>query len=829
MSFFVLFISMPCFASHPPITLKDINGKSIIAVDGTIHSNLPVSYEKSCSECHNLDFINMGYHSQQGRLSTLWPEVFKKIFEKFGETNNLPESQSKLYMKYFGRKNLYGPGGMYNRISVPHMLKMPPYKTKDPLNIDITNQEWANDCAICHPGGGYGLMDQMGNRLDKMNMEVVEKGLKKGIYYSDYLEQNNKTGKLEPYNYQINNIPNVRENDCLICHAKNDYDLGTARMVIAGKHMPGWANTVAARLGKLNKNGTITYNAEAVKNFYKKIGPTTNETCARCHAAVYDEDGDGKITPNDNLVTFPFLHMNDMKALYKSFALFDSPGFFKRGQVMGDTLIKGNAGLLHKVYDKKITTQYFDPKANKFEPVPFVGAHIQGNNPQKCSDCHVPIKIKGAQLPLSSPHDFAKGTAGFNVRSDLSGTVTCKKCHLDYKDIHKKVFGENEAMHMDNIYCTVCHIPEKFRGVVHTLVEDKTTSPGTWTPQFANFKMAAGGLQTVPFTPDYVWFPNVESKGATPKLMIKPANAIAVLSWRLSDGRPVPGRFLSMVFKGSKIVNPLIGKTKVLTLSTGFEKMMNELMKMSPLVTTKDEIKFAAQALRDAIRKVTGKRVKVQYIYHLGILDGSYIISHNIAPVSSVSKMSGGDKAYAKNPMHVLQCSDCHSPEGKFNREVMKYPHIDTVPGITVFEVPKAAIAGYSGKFTETDLRRLTYAYFSPTGLQILPSKDGNAIIKAVWTPKGSNVDPVQPKTVDEIKTGFVPSKYQVEGAIRLEINESRQTTFEIIPDVSEAKSYKVFTNPSKALVRASVKKGEIKVTVKKIGTGEVTVAIAKK
>ncbi len=820
---------IPCFAAHPPIKLKDINGKNILVANGSVQSNLPVSYEKSCNKCHNIDFINLGFHTQQGRLSILRPEVYDKIYAKYGKKAELPKDQSQFYSKYFGSKNLYGPGGMYNRISVPHMLKMPGYTTKDALDIDMTTAEWQFECAICHTGGGYALRDQANNRLDKMNMKIVKSGLKKGVYYTDYLVQNEKTGKFDPYDYHHNGITNVRENDCLICHATNGYDLGMERMLIAGKHLLGWANTIAANLGKLNKDGTIAYNAEAVKNFYKKIGATSDETCARCHASSYDEDDDGKITPNDNLISFPFLHMNNMNELYKSFELFASPGFFKRGHVMGNTVVKGSDGFLHKTYDKNANVQYYNPKTNKFEPVPFVGVHIQGDEHLKCSDCHTPVEFEHAKAPKTPSHDFTIGSAGFNVRADLQGTATCEQCHDDYMDTHEKLFGKNEEVHMKNIHCTVCHIPQKFRGVVHTLVEDKLTSLTTWTPQFANFAMSKTGLQVVPFNPDYVWYPHVAEKGDTPKLMIKPANAIAVLSWRLSDGRPVPNRFLSMVFKGSKMINPLTGKSMALTLQTGFEKMMNSLMKAPPLVTTKDEITFAAQALQDAIKKTTDKKVKVQYIYHLGILDGSYIISHNIAPISSEPQMSDGDAAYAKDPMHVLQCNDCHRKKGKFNRNVIKYPHIDDVPGITVFEVPKAAIAGYAGNFKESDLRRLTFAYFSPVGFQIFPANDGNSLIKAVWTPKGDNVNPLQPKKVDAVKTDFVPNDYQVEEAIRMEINNGTQTQFEVLPIEGSASNFKVFTNPSAALVKYNVVNGKLNVVVKKVDSAEITIAIAKK
>ncbi|NIA11246.1 MAG: hypothetical protein GWP10_16370, partial [Nitrospiraceae bacterium] len=521
----MLSTSSQASAQHPPVTLVDVNGKPILASNGTIQSNLPVSYEKSCSGCHNLDFINMGWHTQQGRLSTLSPNIYSQVYSKYGSSNNLPQDQSGLYLKWFGPKNIYGPGGMYNRVSVPHMFKMSPYKTTDPLNINFTTAEWdTGKCSICHPGGGHGLKDQAGQPLDKMSKDAVESALKSGIYYSDYLT-NGENGMLVPFDYhatvKIGNstvtVPNVRDNDCLFCHAYS-YDLGNARMTSWKYKHPGWVDTIGARLGSVDKaTWGVSYNVTAVNNFHYLIGATSNESCARCHAGVYDLNADGKITPYDNIGQFGDLYV------------LTSPGFFKRAQEIGDVAEIGSDGIPHKVIDSDKRPDFLNPKTAQWEQVPYLDVHAE--NGMKCSQCHQQVTsntLQYAQPSWMPSHDFGKGTDGFNVRSDLDGTTTCIKCHGDYEDIHKGTFAGYEDVHMKYIHCTTCHIPQKFGGVVQTLIRTTEEEKGHL---FWNFDEKHDA--TLPFSPDYVWFPHILGKGQVPVLKVKPANAITELYWRL--------------------------------------------------------------------------------------------------------------------------------------------------------------------------------------------------------------------------------------------------------------------------------------------------------
>jgi len=931
-----LLFSLPAYG-HPTVDLKDVLGNKILSDNGTVQSSLPVSYEKSCGGCHDLNFINEGWHTQQGRLSTLTSDVYKLYYSKYGDTqftNGLPADQTKLWLKWFGPKNVYGPGGMYNRRSVPHMFHIAPYKTTDPLDIDQTTADWdVGKCSICHPGGGYGLKDQKDNRLDKMDMNEVQSALNNGVYYGDYLiNKTDGSGKLAIWDYHAKAgdkvVPNVRDNDCLICHAYS-YDLGLVRKTTWIFKHPGWADTIGARLGTVNAtmkppgsatddDWLVSYNATAVQNFHNLIGSTSNESCARCHAGVMDFDGDGKITPFDNIGLFGDLY------------ILTSPGFFKRAQEIGDVAEIGSDGLPHKVIDKDKRPEFYNPKTGQWEKVPYLDVHAEAG--MKCADCHQPVPhdyIGEGYYPSTSAlipsHDLAKGTDGFNVRSDLSGTVTCKQCHTNYLADHAGVFGPGDAeeKHLNNIHCTVCHIPQKFNGVIQTLI--RTTEEGKGH-LFWNFDEEHDA--TVPFYPDYVWFPHVPGKGQPPKLMIKPANAIAELYWRLSDGRTVPNRILHMVFRvdpetfdlsndnrpeaefgliyfkdgkpyipakalNNKYVIPggmvfwaYVGKygdevefpqeeaqqlgidtTKMKIVgrfvngkplfddsnaTTGWvvksvlpnqivDPLTNETKQIvkdswaeAPFVDNKDEISFAAKALKDAIEKVypgyfeKHPGLTVQYVYHLGIYDGSYIMSHNVAPVSTNPQRTGGDAAYANDPMHVLQCEDCHSPDGKFNRPIKKYAHIDTVPGVTVFEVPKAAIEGYSGNFTEQDLRELTLAYFAPTDVQV-KSYDGNAIVKAVWSKEAAGINPLT-GTSDNVNTSFVPSGYEVEQAFVVNLI-GPESTLEVIPTVGTPQDYKVFTNPSGALKDVKVKGNKLIVTLQQASradSNDVTVALVK-
>jgi len=98
---FILSSTFSAIASHPDVTLKDQYGNAVS------QSGLPVDIRKSCSGCHDIDFIATAYHFQQGRLAILSKEIYEKnYYNKFGDsqfTNGLPKELTELDMGMYGK------------------------------------------------------------------------------------------------------------------------------------------------------------------------------------------------------------------------------------------------------------------------------------------------------------------------------------------------------------------------------------------------------------------------------------------------------------------------------------------------------------------------------------------------------------------------------------------------------------------------------------------------------------------------------------------------------------------------------------------------------
>jgi hypothetical protein len=96
----MLMSSLNAFATHPDVPLLDQNGKPVT------QTGLPVDVRQSCGGCHNVDYIAVAYHFQQGRLAILSPEIYQKYYEQFGDDKvegGLPKSLSKLDMGMYGK------------------------------------------------------------------------------------------------------------------------------------------------------------------------------------------------------------------------------------------------------------------------------------------------------------------------------------------------------------------------------------------------------------------------------------------------------------------------------------------------------------------------------------------------------------------------------------------------------------------------------------------------------------------------------------------------------------------------------------------------------
>ena len=98
---FILSATSGALATHPDVTLKDQFGNPVS------ESGLPVDVRKSCSSCHDVDFIATAYHFQQGRLAILTKEIYEKnYYNKYGDTqftNGLPKELTTLDMGMYGK------------------------------------------------------------------------------------------------------------------------------------------------------------------------------------------------------------------------------------------------------------------------------------------------------------------------------------------------------------------------------------------------------------------------------------------------------------------------------------------------------------------------------------------------------------------------------------------------------------------------------------------------------------------------------------------------------------------------------------------------------
>ena len=398
--------------SHPTVVLKDYSGKNVES------SKLPVSYSSSCGSCHDIDYINQGYHFQMGREATLSTEAYKTFRARYADVNHasiIPVEQNNLSLPWFLNSPVYSSGGMYGRVAMNHNQKLTPISTKDPLKLAFTTPDQATDiCSNCHAGGGYHVEDREGNNLADKDSQTIASSLAAGVFQGDYLKFDRKSGSIAPYDWKAKagtaTIPNTREIDCMLCHA-TDYSFEATRNYL-NKGMAAWAATAGARLGTINPDGTVDYNIKRLQGFSAMIGKTTTETCSRCHAGALDVDGDGLITLNDNISFSSDKNLNN------------SPGFKKRAPMSGTHVAKVH-GVLQRVYDPAYTVSYYDQANKSFTKVPYLDVHVEKG--VQCVDCHAPRDDK---KNIKKPnHDFGKGTAGFNVRSDLSGTTSCEQCH----------------------------------------------------------------------------------------------------------------------------------------------------------------------------------------------------------------------------------------------------------------------------------------------------------------------------------------------------------------------------------------------------------------
>ncbi|MBM4278942.1 MAG: hypothetical protein FJ130_13855, partial [Deltaproteobacteria bacterium] len=125
---------------HEKIVLRGFDGNPL-----TIESKIPYSPKKTCGACHDYDLITKGYHFQQGRTDRTGKIVVSDTYESQFPWN--------LSLGLFGKYSPVSTDSSQLTRKVNQSLS----------EMDKSSSFFAQNCGICHPGGGWAEFDRKGN------------------------------------------------------------------------------------------------------------------------------------------------------------------------------------------------------------------------------------------------------------------------------------------------------------------------------------------------------------------------------------------------------------------------------------------------------------------------------------------------------------------------------------------------------------------------------------------------------------------------------------------------------------------------------------------
>ncbi len=129
----------------PPFNLYDEEGNLIDPVNG-INADKPYSPRQTCGKCHDYDKITQGYHFQQG-ADEVASGTFAERYQWVSHPGNFGGSWCS-------------PSPLYRYLS--------PKNNSSARMMDMTAFTFfSGSCGECHPGGGPGEFDRLGNRYDQ--------------------------------------------------------------------------------------------------------------------------------------------------------------------------------------------------------------------------------------------------------------------------------------------------------------------------------------------------------------------------------------------------------------------------------------------------------------------------------------------------------------------------------------------------------------------------------------------------------------------------------------------------------------------------------------
>jgi len=262
--------------SHEKIVLRGFDGNPL-----TLESKTPYSPKKTCGACHDYDLITKGYHFQQGRTDKYGKIVMRDTYDEKYPWN--------LSSGLYGKHSLAAMDSSQLTRKINQSLS----------EMDKSSSFFAQNCGICHPGGGWAEFDRKGNlyyneETKKFGYELSGDDPAFDGDYTSFSAGNEKYGV--PWDQS-----GVSEADCLICHLKG-YQWKEREAALRGRFLrygptvgAGWATL---KLSEDESKNVIA--SEIAVNYTKKeTGDFENlhlqiakrppdENCWSCHA-LYGE------------------------------------------------------------------------------------------------------------------------------------------------------------------------------------------------------------------------------------------------------------------------------------------------------------------------------------------------------------------------------------------------------------------------------------------------------------------------------------------------------------------------------------------------------------
>jgi len=233
--------------THPPVALRDEAGKTVNPQDADAK---PYSPRKTCGGCHPYDTITKAYHFQMGA------EVMS---DDWGAKNrNRPWIQSP------------GQNGGQHHMSYMWLAKK---VNRTEAEVGLSTYQYAQTCAVCHPGGSIFENDRDGRRYD--TRQAAEPEIASSLDGDYHKAAWDRSGVLEA--------------DCLMCH-KPDYD-HKARTTQVSSANYRWAATAGAGVGDVEgsviagQTPTLKYKPSNDSSDRITIVPKrpTDRNCLLCH------------------------------------------------------------------------------------------------------------------------------------------------------------------------------------------------------------------------------------------------------------------------------------------------------------------------------------------------------------------------------------------------------------------------------------------------------------------------------------------------------------------------------------------------------------------